>query len=103
MLTRASVMLTVFMRPAGWPRAHGRSRAGYADRAAAKVEQVLTLTQVASAAALPVADVRQGVLDRDTLAQPGPPVGGELTLAEFGQQPLVGWIFTLRPRTLVVH
>jgi hypothetical protein len=73
------------------------------DRGAAKVEQVLALAQVAGAAALPVADLGQGVLDRDAFAQPGPPLRGELALAELGQQPLVGVVWTLRPRALVVH
>jgi hypothetical protein len=68
-------MLTVFMRLLGGPGRTGDHVQVMHDRAAAKVEQVLTLTQVASAAAVPVADVRQGVLDGDTLAQPGPPVG----------------------------
>ena len=73
------------------------------DRAAAKVEQVLALAEVAGAAALPVAELGQGVFDRDALAELGPPGSSELPLAELGQQPLVGVDWTLRPRVLVVH
>jgi hypothetical protein len=58
--------------------------------AAAQVEQVLALTKVAGTIALPVADVGQGVLDRDPLAELGPPQGGELAGAELSQQVLVG-------------
>src|SRR5215218_9397435 len=59
------------------------------DRGTAKIEQVLALPQVAGAATLPAADLGQGVLDRDALAELGPPVSGELALAELDQQPLI--------------
>jgi len=57
---------------------------------AAQVEQVLAGAQVAGAAALPVPDVGQGVLDGDAFAQLRPPMWGLLALAQLGQQRLVG-------------
>ena len=56
----------------------------------AQVEQVLAGAQVAGAAALPVADVGEGVLDGDAFAQLGAQIGGLLVLAQLGQQRLVG-------------
>ena len=68
-----------------------------------QVEQVLALAEVAGAVALPAADMGQGVLDLDALAEPGPPRAGVLAGPQLHQQPLIGWICTLRPRGLVVH
>jgi hypothetical protein len=60
------------------------------DRDSAQIEQVLALAEVAGTASLPAADVGQGVLNLDPLAQLGPPVWGLLRGAQLGQQPLVG-------------
>jgi hypothetical protein len=73
------------------------------DGDAAQVEQVFAGTGVAGAAALPVADVGERVLDLDTLAELGPPGRGLLALVQLGEQCLVGWMATLRPLRLVVH
>ncbi len=51
------------------------------DRRATQVEEVLAAAAVAGTAALPVADVGEGVLDRDAFAQLGPTGGGLLALA----------------------
>jgi hypothetical protein len=56
------------------------------DSGAAQVEQVLAGAAVAGAAALPMSDVGQGVLDLDPLAELGSPGRGGLTLAQLGQQ-----------------
>src|SRR5258708_2146028 len=64
--------------------------AQYAVLSEAQPEEVLAGAVVAGAADLPVADVGQGVLDLDALAQPGSPGRGLLALAQLGQQRLVG-------------
>jgi hypothetical protein len=51
---------------------------------------VLAHPEVAGTAALPAAEVRQGMLNRDPLTQPGAAGRGALPLAELGQQVLVG-------------
>jgi hypothetical protein len=55
------------------------------DRDTAQVEQVLALAEVTGTAALPAADMGQGVFHLDPLAQPGPPVRGLLRGAELRQ------------------
>src|SRR5919199_5849847 len=60
------------------------------DGRAAQVEQVFAHAAIAGAWALPAADVRQAVLDRDAFPQFGPPGRGVLTRAQLDQQPLVG-------------
>ena len=60
------------------------------DGDAAEVEQVLTGAEVAGAAALPVPDVGEGVLDGDAFAQLRAALRGLLALAQLGQQRLVG-------------
>ena len=45
------------------------------DRAAPQVEEILPLAAIASAPPLPVADMRQGMLDGDALAELGGPAG----------------------------
>jgi hypothetical protein len=57
---------------------------------AAQVEQVLAGAQVAGAAALPVPDVGQGVLDSDAFAQFRASFRSVLALAQLGEQRLVG-------------
>ena len=57
---------------------------------AAQIEQVLAGAAVAGAAALPVPDVGEGVLDLDAFAQFRAPVRGLLALAQLGEQGLVG-------------
>jgi hypothetical protein len=79
-------------------RLPGGSRVGLAgddvevadDGDPAKVEEVLAGAAVAGAAALPVADVGEGVLDRDALAELRAPSWGLLALAQLGEQRLVG-------------
>ena len=56
------------------------------DGDTAQVEQVLAGAQVAGAAALPVPDVGQGVLDGDAFAQFCAPFGGVLALAQLGRR-----------------
>ena len=58
------------------------------DGGAAQVEQVLARAQVAGAAALPMADMGQAVLDLGAFTQSRPTVRGLLTLAELDQQGL---------------
>ncbi len=60
------------------------------DGDAAQVEQVLAGAAVAGAAALPLPDVGEGVLDGDAFAQLRAPLRGLLALAQLGQQRLVG-------------
>src|SRR5271165_908184 len=60
------------------------------DGDAPQVEQVLAGPAVAGAAALPVPDVGEGVLDGDAFAQFRAPLSGLLALAQLGQQRLVG-------------
>ena len=60
------------------------------DGDAAQVEQVLAGAPVAGAAALPVPDVGEGMLDLDAFAQLGAPGRGVLAAAQFSQQGLVG-------------
>jgi hypothetical protein len=55
-----------------------------------QVEQVLALAEVAGAVALPAADMGQGVLDVDALAEAGPPWAGLLAGTQLHQQPLIG-------------
>ena len=55
------------------------------DGDAAQVEQVLAGAAVAGAAALPVADVGEGVLDGDAFAQFRASFGGLLALAQLGE------------------
>jgi hypothetical protein len=61
------------------------------DSGAAHVEQVLADARVAGAAALPGADMGQGVLDRDPFAELGPAGWGELAGLQLDQEPLV-WV-----------
>jgi hypothetical protein len=60
------------------------------DGNAAQVEQVLAGAAVAGAAALSVAGVGQGVLNRGAFAQLYAPFRGLLALAQLGQQRPVG-------------
>ena len=60
------------------------------DGDAAEVEEVLAGSAVAGAAALPVADVGEGVLDRDAFAELRPPGRGLLALAQVCEQRFVG-------------
>ena len=60
------------------------------DGGAAEVEEVLALAVVASAGALPAAEVGEAVLDGDALAEPGPAGRAALPLAQLGPEPLVG-------------
>ena len=55
-----------------------------------EVEEVLALAGIASAIALPMADVRQIVFDGHALAQLGPAGRGQLTLTQFLEQTLIG-------------
>jgi hypothetical protein len=74
------------------------------DGDAAQVEKVLAGATVTGAAALPVPDVGEGVLDRDALARLRASFRGLLALAQLGQQFLVrGERETLRPLLLVVQ
>ena len=57
---------------------------------AAQVEHVLAWATIAGAAALPVADMRQGVLDGDPLAELGPSSWRVLALTQLGEEPLIG-------------
>lgn len=72
------------------------------DSRAPQVEEVLALTSVTCAVALPRADVRAGMLDRDPCAQGGPSCGRQLARAQFGKEALVG-MATLRPWVLSVQ
>src|SRR5437764_15276084 len=56
---------------------------------AAQVEEVLAHTAVAGTITLPVPDMGQGMLRRDALAQPGPPRGRQLALAQLLQQAFI--------------
>src|SRR5579884_3292890 len=60
------------------------------DRHPAQIEEILGLATVAGTLALPMADVRQGVLDLDPLAQLGSPQRRQLTLAQLRQELRVG-------------
>ena len=60
------------------------------DGDAAQAEQVLAGAPVAGAAALPVPDVGQGVLDGDAFAEFRASLRGVLPLAQLGQQRLAG-------------
>ncbi len=60
------------------------------DGTTAQVEEVLALATVAGATALPVADMRQGVLDGDPLAELGAPSWRVLALAQLGQEAFIG-------------
>ena len=51
------------------------------DRAATQVEEILAQAAIASAPPLPVADMRQGMLDSDALAELGAARRRELALA----------------------
>src|SRR5438552_12602113 len=59
-------------------------------RRTAEVEEVLGFTAVAGAAALPTADVGQGVLDRDAFAELGAAGGALLALAQLAEERFVG-------------
>jgi hypothetical protein len=72
-------------------------------RDSAKVEQVLSRAEVAGTPALPAADMSQGVLDLDPLAQLGAPMGVVCAARSSVSSRWSGWICTLRPRVLVVH
>jgi murein endopeptidase len=73
------------------------------DGGAAQVEQVFADAAVAGAAALPVADVGQGVLDLDAFAQFGAPGGVAWRSRSSASSASSGWMATLRPLLLVVH
>jgi hypothetical protein len=73
------------------------------DGGAAQVEQVLAGAQVAGAAALPVADMGQAVLDLGAFTQSRATLRGLLPLAELDQQGLVRVDGHLRPVLLVVQ
>jgi hypothetical protein len=60
------------------------------DGDAAEVEEVLAGSAVSGAAALPVADVGEGVLSLDAFAESGPPGRALLALAQFGEQRFAG-------------
>jgi len=60
------------------------------DGRATEVDEVLAAAAVAGAAALPVTDVGEGVLDGDAFAEFGPTRRGLLALAQFLEEPLVG-------------
>src|SRR5437763_8446897 len=60
------------------------------DRDPAQVEEVLALAAIAGTAALPAANMRQGVFHRDVLAQRGAPLGRLVAFAQLREQVLVG-------------
>ena len=59
------------------------------DHAAAQVKQVLALATGAGASALPIADMRERVLDGHALAQLGPSSGRLLARTQLGEEALV--------------
>src|SRR5579885_2299447 len=59
------------------------------DRAAAEVEEVLTAAAIAGAWPLPMADMRERMFDRHTLAQRRPALGGGLALAQLREEPFI--------------
>ena len=73
------------------------------DGDAAQVEQVLAGAPVAGAAALPVADVGEGVLDLDALAELARPSGVCWRWRSSASSSPSGWTETLRPLLLAVQ
>jgi hypothetical protein len=70
---------------------------------AAQVEQVLAGAAVAGAAALPVADVGEGVLDCDAFAQLRASFGVCWRWRSSASSSSSGWMDTLRPLLLAVQ
>ena len=70
---------------------------------AAQVEQVLAGAALAGAAALPVADVGECVLNRYAFAQLGASFRGLLALAQPASSASARWMDTPRPFLLVVQ
>jgi hypothetical protein len=68
-----------------------------------KSSRIFAAAAVAGAAALPVPDVGEDVLDLGTLAQAGAPGRDLVALAQLGEQRLVGMNATLRPDRLAVQ
>jgi hypothetical protein len=76
---------------------------GMDDCHTSQIKQAFAHAVVAGAVALPVSDVGQTVLHLDTFSQLGTSFRRQLSLPQLLQQPLIGWILTLRRFRLVVQ